>query len=101
LNGKIYFHPAAEDELVAAQDWFQARSIRAAERFMQEIEATLDRIRRSSAQFPRFTAGTRRAILHRFPYALIFSEGAEGIQIYAVAHAKRRPGYWRTRINRP
>jgi hypothetical protein len=37
-------------------------------------------------------------VLHHFPYFVVFRELPSKIQIIAVAHAKRRPGYWRGRI---
>jgi hypothetical protein len=40
----------------------------------------------------------RRALLARFPYALVFLILEEGVRILAVAHAKRRPGYWLGRV---
>jgi hypothetical protein len=36
-------------------------------------------------------------VLRRFPYLIVFREGMEGIEIVAVAHGRRRPGYWRDR----
>jgi plasmid stabilization system protein ParE len=45
-----------------------------------------------------YLRGTHRVMLHRYPYFVVFRELARKIQIVAVAHAKRRPGYWRGRI---
>ena len=33
-----------------------------------------------------------------FPYAVLYLEEADHIAIYAIAHFKRRPGYWRERL---
>jgi hypothetical protein len=40
----------------------------------------------------------RRALLSRFPYAFIFLDTQSGVQVIAIAHTKRRPGYWLNRI---
>ena len=40
----------------------------------------------------------RRLLVKRFPYQLIYRVEGDEIVIYAVAHQKRRPGYWRKRI---
>jgi hypothetical protein len=45
-----------------------------------------------------YTKNTRRRVLEKFPYSVIFQEKEEVILVAAVAHAKRRPGYWRGRI---
>ena len=42
--------------------------------------------------------GTRRLFLDRFPYFVVFRETAKELQVIAIAHAKRRPGYWKKRV---
>ena len=34
-----------------------------------------------------------------FPFDIVFEEFDDHIVIYAVAHTKRKPGYWRERLN--
>ncbi len=55
--------------------------------------------------FPRLrdvhvTIEIRRALLARFPYALVFLVREDEVRVLAVAHAKRRPGYWLSRVRR-
>jgi hypothetical protein len=33
-------------------------------------------------------------VLRRFPFVVFYSIDGASIDVYAVAHAKRRPGYW-------
>ena len=42
----------------------------------------------------------RWALLPRFPYAVIFMDLGTEIRVLAVAHAKRRPGYWLDRVGK-
>jgi len=44
------------------------------------------------------TRNTRRRVLHSFPYSVIYQEKQDVILIVAVAHAKRREGYWAKRL---
>jgi hypothetical protein len=37
-------------------------------------------------------------VLHRFPYLVVFREQTSGVEIIAIAHGHRRPGYWRNRV---
>jgi len=37
-------------------------------------------------------------VLHRFPFSIVYLDDPEVLTIVAVAHAKRKPGYWRRRI---
>ena len=47
--------------------------------------------------WPLFEGGTRRFLLRRFPYQLIYRQRADEIEVVAVMHQRRRPGYWRRR----
>ena len=71
---KITFHPEAAAEVEAAFTWYRARSGRAAGSFLKALEEALEAI----AASPERISG--------------------GIQVQAVAHGRRRPGYWRSRL---
>ena len=47
--------------------------------------------------FPVVAYGARRELLNDFPYSIVFRETLHEIQVIALAHGKRRPGYWRKR----
>lgn len=53
--------------------------------------------------FPRqggpHLAGTRRLVLRRFPFDLVYLDDPDKLVIVAIAHHKRSPGYWRRRIS--
>lgn len=97
--------PEAVTELADAAVWYESRSRGLAGKFLQEFETVLRLIESRSASFPRLLdtspeLNIRRALLPRFPYASIFIELPSEIRIVAVAHVKRRPGYWLNRIRR-
>jgi len=95
---QIGFHPAAVEEALAAARWYRVRSRRAAESFVTEITQALDRIADAPQRWPADLTGTRKVRLPCFPFRIIYRETGETIQILAVAHAKRRPGYWSGRL---
>lgn len=41
-----------------------------------------------------FRGTRRRYFLRRFPYSIIYQVTAEELRILAIAHHRRRPGYW-------
>jgi hypothetical protein len=93
----------ATDELADAAAWYRERRPGLELEFLAEIERLLPLIARAPASFaglldlpavPRI----RRALLPRFPYAVIFMELENEIRVLAVAHVKRRPGYWLSRV---
>lgn len=93
----IGFHPDALAEAVAAAAWYRERSARAATAFEAEIVHAMDRISAAPDRYPPYVEETRRILLRRFPYAIIYRLNAESIEIVAVAHGRRRPGYWQHR----
>jgi len=97
-GARLEFVPAARRELDDALDWYLERSVRAGEAFLHETERALTLIASSPTVWPSYEAGTRRHILRKFPYSIIFRATKVGIEVVAVAHHKRRPQYWRGRI---
>ncbi|MFH1630177.1 MAG: type II toxin-antitoxin system RelE/ParE family toxin [Pseudomonadota bacterium] len=95
---KIDVHPEAVAEARAAAEWYRERSDSAANAFLAEIDHAIERISRGPEVWPLYVQGTRRFLLHRFPFSVVYREVLGNIQIVAVAHAKRRPGYWKRRI---
>lgn len=97
------FHPEAEAELFEALDFYDELDLlqgtRLAVDLQSRIDAALDRIAETPEQFPPYLFGTRRCLLRRFPYALVF-DVEPVVVVLAVAHVKRRPGYWSERRRR-
>jgi hypothetical protein len=83
----------AIDELVEAAGWYQSRRPGLESEFLAEVDRLLPLIGGSPAAFPRLLdvpadLVIRRALLPRFPYALIFMNLGEDVRVLAVAHAK-------------
>ena len=95
---RVEIHPEALEEAEAATDWYARRSPRAARAFVAELGSAIVRISEHPEQFPVFEYGTRRIMLHKFPYRVVFRETPAAVVIVAVAHGRRRPGYWRGRV---
>jgi plasmid stabilization system protein ParE len=92
------FHPAALDEFRAADDWYAARSPDASAEFLLAISDALQNICSSPRRWAVYLYGTRRFILHHFPFSIVYLDEQDVVKVVAVAHAKRRPGYWRRRL---
>ena len=90
-------HPAAIAEAREARRWYEERDPKAADAFIRDFDAAVQRMLELPLAWPLFEAGTRRILLRRFPYHLIYREVPDGIQIVAVMHERRRPGYWHGR----
>jgi plasmid stabilization system protein ParE len=91
------FDTEARAEFDEEMQWYAERSEGAAIGFISEVALAIGTIMADPARFPRAYAGCQQCTLHRDPYSVVFHRRAGMIVIVAVAHAKRRPGYWRYR----
>ena len=93
----VSFHPTAKEEVEEAQAWYEERSLLAAAGFLQELSRAVRQIGEAPYRYPVASHGTRRTILERFPFNVFYRLSGDEIVIVAVAHQKRRPGYWADR----
>lgn len=98
--GRVDYFPEASRELESAFEWYLERSLQAAEAFVREADRAVAVIAAAPRVWPPFEAGTRRYVLQRFPYNIIYRETESGIEVVAVAHHKRRPRYWHRPLRR-
>ncbi len=95
----IRFRPAAARELTADFRRYEKDYPGRGHRFIQAIERTLASIEEAPERSPvLFDSQLRSAKVVRFPYRVVYIMVGADIEIVAVAHAKRRPSYWRRRV---
>lgn len=91
-------HPAAEHELSAAATYdAEQASTAVAAAYLAEFERIAELLSRNQGFGTPSKGGMRVHPFRRFLYSLIHRESESGIDIYAVAHHRREPGYWATR----
>ena len=93
----------ASGEVFEAALWYRNRSAGLENEFLDEVDRIIPLIANSPRAFSRLLDVpddliVRRALLPRFPYAVIFMDLEEDIRVLAVAHVKRQPGYWLNRV---
>lgn len=92
------FHRAAVDEIEA--EWVRYTEINPmlGEAFTDSVEQALLLAR----EFPEMGAphlhGTRRVFPKRFPHAVVYLHRSGEVFVVAVALFKRKPGYWKARV---
>ena len=95
---KLEFHPEAEEEFLAALSHYEAELPGLGLRFDAELHSATDLL----GAYPEIGAPLegelRKLILDRFPFYLIYSVIADTVYVVAVAHERRKPGYWQQRI---
>ncbi len=93
----VVFHPAAVEEAQAARQWYAARSQSAADSFLAELDRGIEAVSLAPERWPLFVHGTRRYLFQRFPFPLVYRVVKDSVQVVALAHGRRRPGYWKLR----
>jgi plasmid stabilization system protein ParE len=92
------FHPEASTDFREAIAWYRSRSPALGTEFRVQVSENIRRIEGSPQRWPKYLYGTRRFVLDRFPFSVIYLDDPDAITIIAVAHNKRRPGYWKSRL---
>ena len=99
-------HPEADDELTAAHDYYlKVGGSDLSDRFSDRIESAVDFVFQWPHAFPRFPieyapVTVRTYGLEEFPFSIVYAVGESEIFVLAYAHEKRKPGYWKHRLER-
>ena len=64
--------------------------------FLEAIERSLETLLEHPFSGPEHLAGTRRMLVARFPYSVVYRVTGERVVVVAIAHHRRRPGYWQS-----
>jgi plasmid stabilization system protein ParE len=97
-NSESLFHPDAESEFVAAFQWYWNRNHSAADAFDDAVMSGIRLIQRNPMVWPDYVHGTKKYVVPKFPYNIVFRCIEAELQVIAVAHHRRRPAYWVDRL---
>lgn len=89
--------PEAETEAREAFLWYFDRSPIAADAFRTELLDAIDSLTTTAVDWPEDEDGIRRYHLKHFPYTVMYEVLDHQVTVFAVAHQRRRPGYWQDR----
>ena len=78
--------------------WYRKRSDQAADRFTEMTDITIGRILKDPTRYRQIRPNIRTICYKRYPYSLIYLIQPDTLVIIAVAHDKRREGYWNRRL---
>lgn len=92
------FHPEAREEFRNAARWYRERRVIAAVEFRRTVSAAVRDVADRPQGWPKYLYGTHRFILQRFPFSVVYLDEQDIVTIIAVAHGKRKPGYWKERL---
>jgi plasmid stabilization system protein ParE len=95
---EIPFLSAAREEFLAAAAYYEAASPGLGAEFIDDVESAVNRLATFPDHGSLYVAGTRRLVLRRFPFDVVYLNSQNQVVIVAIAHQRRSPYYWRDRI---
>jgi plasmid stabilization system protein ParE len=97
-RNRLEYHQGAIADAKSAVVWYKKRSPKAAADFIEELRQAAETILAMPDLWPPGKNNTRRFLLWRFPFSVIYTLQESVVTIWAVAHGSRRPEYWRDRL---
>jgi plasmid stabilization system protein ParE len=99
VNPRVRFEDEADAEYRLAGRWYEERREHLGIEFFDAVDATIDQIvemPEAGALVPRIPSDlpVRRRAVTRFPYHVVYTATTTEIRILAIAHDRRKPGYW-------
>ena len=83
--------------MTEAAVFYESREPGLGSEFLDDMQRTVDRLLRNPLLGQSISPVFRRTLFSRFPFSLIYVSEPDGLLIVAVAHQRRRPGYWNNR----
>ena len=90
----LEFDLEAEEELAVAVDWYERQRAGLGLDFLEELDDVLQSMIRFPHMGTSYEKGTRRRVLQRFPFAVVYMVLSQKLRVIAVTHLHRKPGYW-------
>ena len=91
---EIVIHEGAEEDLNAAAQFYESREPGLGQQFLEELSQAFQRLIKKPYSYSILFDDYRRCLMNRFPYGVVYRIAERQLLIFAVAHVRRRPGFW-------
>jgi plasmid stabilization system protein ParE len=98
MSWRLIVRREARSELAEAVDWYQSQHPDFGNRFLRAFLEAVNKLAENPYLFQRLDGDIRRVRLRDFPSNRLYFIQEDRVVIVACSHAKRRPGYWRDRL---
>lgn len=100
MKRELRISSAAEVDVAESWDYYRIEEPGLESEFIRCVEKGYSRVVDTPFTFPLvFSTSVRRAVIDRFPFAIIFSVRDDHIFVYSVFHSSRNPIIWQGRID--
>ncbi len=90
-------HPEALKEIEDSASFYEIRQEGLGNRFLRALNEAIRKIESHPFLYREIDDRIRKCRLLRFPYGVIYRCEKDWIEILAIMHLKRKPGYWKYR----
>jgi hypothetical protein len=94
---KVRLNEAAAVELDEAIAYLNVQQPGLGLELLDEVVAARDVIAGAPERWPEIESGVRRYRVRRFRYGIVYRIRPDHVEVIAVMHLSRRPGYWHGR----
>ena len=91
---KYSFHPSAKKELNEAIDYYDECQEKLGVEFTKEVYKSIQVILQFPQAWSPLSKNTRRCLINRFPYGIIYQVIKNEIFIIAIMQLSKKPNYW-------
>jgi toxin ParE1/3/4 len=96
---RFALHPEAALEHEKQAAYYESKSSGLGRRYHMAFLAALERVCETPHRYKlAVSPDIRRFALRGFPFYILYRESDGTVQVLAVAHDRRRPGYWAGRL---
>jgi hypothetical protein len=96
---KLKFISPSDQELIDTYNYYEDKLIGLGDRFLHELNQTLEIILDHPKIWDKVGRRTRKALLKQFPYFILYVIEKDTILITCIAHQHRNPDYYFERID--
>jgi toxin ParE1/3/4 len=94
------FHPAAANEYLESIAFYESRLKGLGADYVVEFESVMVQVCSAPLSYQlECPPEIHKAGLKRFPFNVLYRVSGNYVQILAIAHHRRRPGYWLGRMS--
>lgn len=98
LAMKLRLHPQARAELLTSMIHYEAARPGLGNRFLGTVVEAMKNVQLSPESYPIFDGDCRKAVVRRFPYAVVYRVRETEVQVVSILHSKRDPESIRDRL---
>ena len=94
---EAFLRAEARTDLQVAAAWYEERTAGLGGEFIDEFLACIDRVEENPESYAAVDRDIRRALLHRFPYAIFYVVEPSHVEVLGLMQCHQHPSIWRTR----